>query len=63
MDTGIQFVYNFWQKNQANPSSANALNLRDAAKKQLQTDLSEKPSFRCRRETYGSKLELETKCT
>ena len=36
--------------NQANPNSANALNIRDASMKCLETDLFKKSSFRCRRE-------------
>ena len=46
------FIYLFitFGRNQANPNSANALNLRDASMKCLETDLFKKSSFRCRRE-------------
>ena len=37
-------------ENQANPNSVNALNLRDASMKCLETDLFKKSSFRCRKE-------------
>ena len=46
------FIYLFitFGGNQANPNSADALNLRDASMKCLETDLFKKSSFRCRRE-------------
>ena len=48
----LTFIYLFitFGGNQANPNSANALNLRDASMKCLETDLFKKSSFRCRRE-------------
>ena len=39
--------------NQANPNSTNALNLRNASMKCMETDLFKRSSFRCRRETRG----------
>ena len=44
----IYFIYLFitFSRNQANPNSANALNLRDASMKCLETDLFKKSSFR-----------------
>ena len=57
-------------ENQANPNSANALDLRDAFMKCLETDLFKMSTFRCRREKPDnlekkcrSKYRLETKCT
>ena len=38
------FIHNIWTESQANPNSANALNLRDASK-HLETDLWKEPSF------------------
>ena len=46
--------------NQVNPNSANALNLRDASMKCLETDLFKKSSFRCRRENRRTRRKPES---
>ena len=46
-------------ESQANPNSANALNLRDATMKHSETYLSKKPSFRCRRENWRTRGDLQ----
>ena len=63
-------LYNAYDMERIVDNSANTLNLRDAAMKQLETDLSiRSPVLDAEvkmggpRENYRSKLGLETKCT